>query len=128
WIEEREPPLRGALADDALVGGLEGASWSDLVALAPAHPWWRPREYVPLLTRYFEEGRSRCLVGTRALLGEGWDAASVNVLIDLTTAGTSTAVHQMRGRSLRKDPAWPGKVADNWDVVCVAPEHPRGAS
>jgi hypothetical protein len=81
---------------------------------------------VPLLTRYFEEGHSRCLVGTRGLLGEGWDARAVNVLIDLTGAGTSTAVHQMRGRSLRLDPKLAHKVADNWDVVCVAPEHPKG--
>jgi hypothetical protein len=81
-----------------------------------------------LLTRAFEEGIVQCLVGTRALLGEGWDAERVNVLVDLTGAGTSVAVHQMRGRSLRLDPHLPRKVADNWDVVCVAPEHPKGAN
>ena len=32
----------------------------------------------------------------------------------------------MRGRSLRLDPADPGKVASNWDVVCVAPGHAQG--
>ncbi|MCL5109699.1 MAG: hypothetical protein M1401_12680 [Chloroflexi bacterium] len=62
------------------------------------------------------------------MLGEGWDAKSVNVLIDLTAAGTSTTVHQMRGRSIRLDPSLPHKVADNWDVVCLAPEHPKGAA
>jgi hypothetical protein len=67
-------------------------------------------------------------VGTRGLLGEGWDAHSVNVLVDLTAAATSTSVHQMRGRSLRLDEGWPHKVADNWDVVCVAPEHPKGTA
>jgi hypothetical protein len=50
----------------------------------------------------------------------------VNVLIDLTAAGTQTSVHQLRGRSLRLDPEVPRKVANNWDVVCVAPEHPKG--
>jgi hypothetical protein len=34
----------------------------------------------------------------------------------------------MRGRSLRLDPALPRKVADNWDVVCVAPDNPKGAA
>jgi hypothetical protein len=24
----------------------------DLVIVRPAHPWWRPRHYVPLVTRY----------------------------------------------------------------------------
>jgi hypothetical protein len=66
------------------------------------------------------------LIGTRALLGEGWDAQRVNVLVDLTAATTSAAALQLRGRSLRLDPALPRKVADNWDVVCVAPAYPRG--
>ena len=43
-------------------------------------PGWEPRRYVPLVTRFFADGGSRCLVGTRALLGEGWDAPAVNVV------------------------------------------------
>src|SRR5262249_16796745 len=131
WIEAEVPALRGAVATDCLLEaeGPGGApSWDDIVVLAPAHPWWQPRHYVPLVTRYFQAGRSRCLVGTRGLLGEGWDARGVNVLVDLTAASTRTAVHQMRGRSLRLDPALPRKVADNWDVVCVDPDHPKGAA
>ena len=103
-----------------------GPAWQDLVVVDPADPHWVPRRYVPLVTRYFEEGHVNCLVGTRGLLGEGWDAQSVNVVVDLTAAATSTSVHQMRGRSLRLDPALPHKVADNWDVVCVASEHAKG--
>jgi len=131
WLEEQEPSLRGTLATEGLFqpsadGGR--STWEDVVALRPGSAWWQPRQYVPLMTRYFEEGRSRCLVGTRGLLGEGWDAKRVNVLIDLTAASTATSVHQMRGRSLRLDPALPRKVADNWDVVCVAPDHPKGTA
>jgi superfamily II DNA or RNA helicase len=100
--------------------------WDEVVVVEPHDSWWQPRNYVPLVTRYFEEGRSQCLVGTRGLLGEGWDARTVNVLIDLTAASTSTSVHQMRGRSLRLDARLPHKVADNWDVVCVAPRDARG--
>ena len=47
-------------------------------------------------------------------------------LVDLTGVTTTTSVHQMRGRSLRLDPELPRKVADNWDVVCIAPDHPMG--
>jgi superfamily II DNA or RNA helicase len=87
---------------------------------------WEPRRYVPLVTRFFAEGQTRCLVGTRALLGEGWDAPAVNVTVDLTAATTATAVVQARGRALRRDPGWPEKVADNWAVVCVTGAHPKG--
>ena len=87
---------------------------------------WGPREWVPFLTGLFEDGGLSILVGTRALLGEGWDARSVTTLVDLTTATTATAVVQVRGRALRLDPAWPEKVAHTWSVVCVAGNHPRG--
>jgi superfamily II DNA or RNA helicase len=131
WIEQQVPELHGLLETDTLFQLSDGdtaGAWEDLVTIDPAHAWWRPRNYVPLLTAYFEEGRSACLIGTRGLLGEGWDAKRINVLIDLTTASTSTSVHQMRGRSLRLDPALPHKVANNWDVACVDPAHPKGTA
>ena len=84
------------------------------------------RPAVRVATAFFEAGHARVLVGTRGLLGEGWDCAAVNVSIDLTTAATPTAITQMRGRSLRLDPVRPAKVADNWSVCCVARDHPRG--
>jgi superfamily II DNA or RNA helicase len=89
---------------------------------------WEPRRYVPLITRFFAEGGSRCLIGTRALLGEGWDAPAVNVVVDLTAATTATSVVQARGRALRLDAGWPGKVADNWGVACVTEDHPKGTA
>ena len=89
---------------------------------------WTSREWVPWVTRFFEEGRCQVLVGTRGLLGEGWDARSVTGLVDLTTATTSTAVVQTRGRALRNDPAWPEKVALTWSVVCVTEAHPKGGN
>lgn len=77
-------------------------------------------------TDALNRGWTRCLVGTRGLLGEGWDATSVTGVVDLTTATTSTAIVQTRGRSLRTDPRRPGKVAVNWTVTCVAPGRPQG--
>ena len=89
---------------------------------------WTSRVWVALVTRYFEEGHCRALVGTRGLLGEGWDARGVNTLVDLTTATTASSVVQTRGRALRTDPAWPDKVATNWTVVAVTESHPGGTS
>ena len=130
--------LRCAEADaEALTGALRGADgggadgWSagpaadGLVELrGPGE--WRPRRWVGLATAIFEAGHTRALVGTRAFLGEGWNAPCVNCLVDLTSAATGVSVRQMRGRSLRLDPADPEKVASNWDVVCVAPRHAQG--
>lgn len=87
---------------------------------------WCPRVYVQMITDLFQEGVTRCLVGTRGLLGEGWDANRVNVLVDLTSVTTSMAVNQLRGRSVRLDPNDPEKLSDNWDVVCVAGEFSKG--
>ena len=87
---------------------------------------WSSCGYVGMVTAAFEAGITRCLVGTRGIFGEGWDSLAMNTLIDLTSVTTSTSVQQLRGRSIRKDPAWPRKVAHNWDVVCVAPHFKRG--
>ncbi len=87
---------------------------------------WASRIYVSLVTEAFEMGLTRCVVGTRGILGEGWDSPSLNTLVDLTSVTTSTSVQQLRGRSIRKDPSWARKVAHNWDVVCVAKNFERG--
>ncbi len=87
---------------------------------------WCPRIYIELITEQFQRGLTKCLVGTRGLLGEGWDANKINVLIDLTTITTSMTVNQLRGRSIRLDADDAEKVANNWDVVCLAPEFSKG--
>jgi superfamily II DNA or RNA helicase len=89
---------------------------------------WTPRRWVPLVTGFFVSGGSSVLIGTRALLGEGWDCAAVNTLVDLTEATTGTSVVQLRGRALRLDRKRPEKVAHTWSVVCVADNHPKGAA
>jgi len=91
-------------------------------------PDWSSRAYVGMVTAALEAGLTRCLVGTRGIFGEGWDSLSLNTLIDLTSVTTSTSVQQLRGRSIRKHPAWPMKLAHNWDVICVAPQFDRGDS
>lgn len=89
---------------------------------------WIPRHYSLMITEFFQSGITKCLIGTRGLLGEGWDASRINVLIDLTTVTTSMSINQLRGRSIRLDKQWPEKVANNWDVVCLAEEFTNGFS
>ncbi len=125
---------------DALLAALRdaaGESFTDwraeagedaLVRLTATGTAWQPRLWVDCATRAFTDGVTQVLVGTRALLGEGWDAPCVNCLVDLSAATTSVSVTQMRGRSLRLDPADPAKIASNWDIVAVAPELARGTA
>ena len=87
---------------------------------------WAPRYYSTMVTEFFQEGFTKCLIGTRGLLGEGWDASRINVLIDMTTVTTSMSINQLRGRSMRLDKQWPEKVANNWDIICLAEEFIKG--
>lgn len=135
-VQAANPGLRVVLMTGESVGGAP----ETLQALAPdrvqvrARPdgsaemvgAWQPRDWVPLFTSAFQAGSVDVLIGTRGLLGEGWDAPCANVLIDLTAATTSTAVVQVRGRAIRRDPQRVDKVAHVWTVCCVADEHPRG--
>ena len=87
---------------------------------------WVPRYYSLMITEFFQEGLTKCLIGTRGLLGEGWDASRINVLIDLTTVTTNMSINQLRGRSIRLDSNWKEKVSNNWDIVCLAEEFTKG--
>jgi len=82
---------------------------------------WNTRTYVAFITTLLERGMTRCLIGTRALLGEGWDALSLNTLVDLTAVASFVSVNQIRGRTIRLYDENPHKCANNWDVVTVLP-------
>ncbi|MGA8258565.1 MAG: DEAD/DEAH box helicase family protein [Nocardioides sp.] len=87
---------------------------------------WSSRQWVPIVTEFFTQRRCQVLVGTRALLGEGWDAPATTGLVDLSTTTTPGSIVQTRGRALRLDPEDPTKVAINWTVCAVSAAHPRG--
>lgn len=76
---------------------------------------------VALVTRLFQRGVIRILVGTQALLGEGWDAPAINSLILANNTGSYMLSNQMRGRAIRVDPAVPDKVAAIWHLSTVGP-------
>lgn len=115
WLAKNEYEVRLEMSEEAGFHVVNGSGGD-----------WCPRVYVEMITELFQRGVTRCLVGTRGLLGEGWDASKINVLIDLTTVTTSMTVNQLRGRSIRLDAAEPAKLANNWDVVCLAPEFSKG--
>lgn len=124
---DAEPILAAlAAAADDLAGWAAEPDDDGLVRLRAEDAGWTSRRWVGLATRLLRDGTTQAIVGTRALLGEGWDAPAVNCLVDLTVATTGVTVRQMRGRSLRLDPERPEKIASNWDVVCVAPGLARG--
>ncbi|MBP5616670.1 MAG: DEAD/DEAH box helicase family protein [Elusimicrobiaceae bacterium] len=74
---------------------------------------------VRLITQLFNEGYLTVLVGTQALLGEGWDAPSINSLILSSTVSSYMLSNQMRGRAIRKDKNNPNKVANIWHLASV---------
>jgi hypothetical protein len=93
---------------------VSGRSWFHV--LTGSGSQWCPRVYVEMITDLFQRGVTRCLVGTRGLLGEGWDS-KVNVLVNLASVTTSMSVNQLAQARIRLDPEVPEKLADNWDVV-----------
>ena len=119
------------LPDDAVrfaaaLGATETAVEDGLAVLRA--PGWESRAWVAAAGAALAGGVTQAVVGTRGLLGEGWDAPTLNVVVDLTTVAADVSVRQMRGRALRLDPADPDKLASNWDVVCVAADLARGTA
>jgi hypothetical protein len=70
----------------------------------------------------FAEGAIHILVGTKSLLGEGWDSPNINSLILASFVGSFMLSNQMRGRAIRVDKNKPGKVSNIWHLVTVLPE------
>lgn len=74
---------------------------------------------VGLITEVFNRGGVTTLVGTQALLGEGWDAPTVNTLVLASFVGSYMLSNQMRGRAIRVDPIVPDKTANIWHLVAL---------
>ncbi len=79
-------------------------------------------DLMKLVTELFSRGEIRILVGTQSLLGEGWDAPTLNSLILASNTASFMLSNQMRGRAIRIDPADPGKVSNIWHLATVEPE------
>ena len=77
---------------------------------------------VAVMTALFTEGKLHCIVGTKSLLGEGWDAPAINTLILASFVGASMLSNQMRGRAIRVYQPDPQKTANIWHVLTIMPE------
>jgi superfamily II DNA or RNA helicase len=72
-----------------------------------------------ILTQLFEEGEIQILIGTKSLLGEGWDAPAINSLILASFVGSYVASNQMRGRAIRTQFNNPRKTSNIWHIVAI---------
>lgn len=77
---------------------------------------------VAVITQAFEQGLFQVLVGTKSLLGEGWDSPCINSLILASFVGSFVLSNQMRGRAIRVDVKTPDKVSNIWHLVTMEPE------
>ena len=77
-------------------------------------------DIVSVITELFERGYINILIGTAALLGEGWDSPCVNTLIIASIVGSFMLSNQMRGRALRKDKNNKNKTSNIWHLVSLA--------
>lgn len=76
---------------------------------------------VDFVGELFKKGEIQILVGTKSLLGEGWDAPCINSLILASFVGSFVLSNQMRGRAIRIDKDNPDKSANIWHLVTVEP-------
>ncbi|MFV0229930.1 DEAD/DEAH box helicase family protein [Empedobacter falsenii] len=72
-----------------------------------------------VLTKLFNEGFIKIIIGTRAYLGEGWDAPSINSLVLASNVGSFVTSNQMRGRAIRTNSQEPNKVSNVWHLVTL---------
>lgn len=76
-----------------------------------------------LVTELFNRGAIRVLIGTKSLLGEGWDSPCINSLILASFVGSFMLSNQMRGRAIRTMKGNPNKVSNIWHLICMEPEN-----
>ncbi len=76
-------------------------------------------DLVTALTQLFQDGHIQVIIGTKSLLGEGWDAPCVNSLILASFVGSFMLSNQMRGRAIRVWPKNPDKTSNIWHLVSI---------
>ncbi len=81
---------------------------------------------VHIVTQLFQAGEIEILLGTKSLLGEGWDAPAINSLILASFVGSFVLSNQMRGRAIRAQLGNTNKTANIWHLVCADPTSATG--
>ena len=78
---------------------------------------------VNIITKLFEQSNISVLIGTIALIGEGWDAPFVNLLIMATYVSSYVTSNQLRGRAIRINKLDKNKFSNIWHLVCLEKEN-----
>ncbi|REC46284.1 DEAD/DEAH box helicase family protein [Chryseobacterium pennipullorum] len=73
---------------------------------------------VEIMTTVFQNGEIHIMIGTKSLLGEGWDAPKMNALILASFVSSFVLSNQIRGRVIRTDKDHAGKTGNIWHLVC----------
>jgi len=81
---------------------------------------------IHIITQIFQRGEIEVLIGTKSLLGEGWDAPAINSLILASFVGSFVLSNQMRGRAIRTQNGNGDKTGNIWHLVCIDPTSPSG--
>ena len=117
---------RISILPTALVPALMRALDADNVKTEPmGNQQQYHRVYAPLnqlttaFTQLLMQGDIKVLVGTRSLLGEGWDAPVVNSIVLASSVGSFMLTNQMRGRAIRIDRQAPDKISSIWHLVAI---------
>ena len=76
-------------------------------------------DLVTALTQLFQDGYIQVIIGTKSLLGEGWDAPCVNSLILASFVGSFMLSNQMRGRAIRIWNDNPKKTSNIWHLISI---------
>jgi hypothetical protein len=73
-------------------------------------------DIVHIVTQIFQRGEIEVLIGTKSLLGEGWDAPAINSLILASFVGSFVLSNQMRGRAIRTQNGNGNKTGNIWHL------------
>lgn len=91
----------------------EGLGYSEILLTENTHLCTQ------MITMLFEKGEFEILIGTKSLLGEGWDSPCINALIMASSVGSYVLGNQMRGRAIRASKDNPDKTSNIWHLVCM---------
>ena len=83
-------------------------------------------DLIYIVTEIFQEGEIEILIGTKSLLGEGWDAPAINSLILASFVGSFVSSNQMRGRAIRTQHGNSHKTGNIWHLVTIDPTATTG--
>ena len=98
------------------IGALPETDYVKVNAIGDAH------FLTAAITNVFTQGYMQVLIGTKSLLGEGWDSPCINSLILASFVGSFMLSNQMRGRAIRVFKQNPEKCSNIWHLVCLKPE------